>query len=59
MYGHPQFIITDHGSLFRKRFKKPMEEGFGIQHARGCVWNCTLNGKCERFIRTATNYAVI
>src|SRR5690606_9251266 len=47
----PRFMITDHGSQFRKRFIAVMKE-LGVHHVRGRVHQPFLNGKIERFFRS-------
>jgi len=50
-HGKPQFLITDHGCQFRRKFHAGMK-ALGIRHVRGKVRAPFLNGKCERFFRT-------
>jgi transposase InsO family protein len=50
-FGAPRFLITDHGSQFRRRFKAAMTKR-GIRHVRGRVRAPFLNGKCERLFKT-------
>jgi len=47
----PRFLISDHGSQFRRRFKEACEHQ-GIIHVRVKVRVWQLNGKIERFFRT-------
>ena len=47
----PRFLISDHGSQFRKRFKEACGRQ-GIKHVKGKVRVWQLNGKIERFFRT-------
>ncbi|MCG3173226.1 MAG: hypothetical protein GMKNLPBB_01404 [Myxococcota bacterium] len=47
----PQFVITDHGSQFRRRFRAAMTKR-GIRHVRGRVRMPFLNGKCECWFKT-------
>lgn len=48
--GRPRFIVTDHGSIFRSKFKKGL--GKRICLVKGKVRSCKFNGKVERFFRT-------
>lgn len=50
-YGIPRFVITDHGSHFRKRFGAAMKKA-GIHHVQGQVRKPFLNGKIERLFRS-------
>lgn len=50
-FGASRFVITDHGSQFRRRFKAAMAKR-GIRHVRGRVPMSFLNGKCERWFKT-------
>jgi transposase InsO family protein len=52
IYGKPRFLVTDHGCQFRRRFRKAVKQGLGIQPVRGKVRSWTFNGKVERFFRT-------
>ncbi len=47
----PKFLISDHGSQFRRRFKEACEQQ-GIKHVRGQVRAWQINAKIERFFRT-------
>ena len=49
--GNPEFLITDHGSQFRRKFGRAMKEA-GVKHVRSRVRSPFLNGKIERFFRT-------
>jgi len=49
-HGRPRFIVTDHGSIFRSKFK--MGLGKRIRLVKGKVRSCKFNGKVERFFRT-------
>tara|TARA_R110002111_G_scaffold67833_2_gene110298 strand:+ start:3314 stop:4492 length:1179 start_codon:yes stop_codon:yes gene_type:complete len=51
----PQFLTSDHGSQFRKRFKEACERQ-GIKHVKGKVRIWQLNGKIERFFRTMKSW---
>lgn len=50
-FGPPRFLISDHGSQFRKRFAAALKR-LGTKHVRGRVRAPFLNGKCERMFRT-------
>jgi transposase InsO family protein len=50
-YGTPQFLISDHGTQFRKRFHAAMAL-LNIRHVKGRVRAPYLNGKLERAFRT-------
>jgi transposase InsO family protein len=54
-HGRPRFIVTDHGTQFRKRFDAAMKAA-GITHVRGRVHHPFLNGKIERFFRTLRSW---
>jgi transposase InsO family protein len=49
--GLPRFLITDHGSQFRRRFRHAMTNR-DITQVRGRVRSPTFNGKIERFFKT-------
>jgi len=49
-HGRPRFIVTDHGPIFRSKFKKGL--GKRIRLVKGKVRSCKFNGKVERFFRT-------
>jgi len=51
----PRFLISDHGSQFRRRFKEACEQQ-GIKHVKGKVRVWQLNGKIERFFRTMKSW---
>jgi len=51
----PRFLISDHGSQFRRRFKEACEQQ-GIKHVKGKVRVWQLNGKIERFFRTMKDW---
>ena len=51
----PKFLISDHGSKFRRRFKEACERQ-GIKHVKGKVRIWQLNGKIERFFRTMKSW---
>ena len=51
LHGQPRFLVTDHGSQFRKRFTTAIE-ALGITHVRGKVRSYRFNGKVERFLKT-------
>jgi len=51
----PMFLISDHGSQFRRRFKEACEHQ-GIIHVRGKVRVWQLNAKIERFFRTLKSW---
>ena len=51
----PRFLISDHGSQFRRRFKEACEQQ-GIKHVKGKVRVWQLNGKIERFFRTLKSW---
>jgi len=46
-----RFLITDHGSQFRKQFKQSVE-AMGITQVKGRVRQPNFNGKVERVFRT-------
>jgi len=50
-YGKPQFLITDHGTQFRRLFHERLTQ-MGMQHVRSRVRTPYLNGKMERAFRT-------
>ena len=50
-HGSPRFLISDHGTQFRKRFHAAMSR-MSIRHVRGRVRTPYLNGKIERLFRT-------
>ena len=51
----PKFLISDHGSQFRRRFKEACERE-GIIHVKGKVRVWQLNAKIERFFRTLKSW---
>jgi len=50
-FGKPRFLITDHGTQFRRQFHAKLG-GMGIHHVRGRVRAPYLDGKMERAFRT-------
>lgn len=50
-HGRPRFLVTDHGPLFRKRFKKAIERR-GTYLINGKAYSPEFNGKIERWFRT-------
>ncbi|MFH1023461.1 MAG: DDE-type integrase/transposase/recombinase, partial [Planctomycetota bacterium] len=53
IHGSPKFLVTDHGSQFRRRFKEAISEKLGIVLVKGRVhFSYFMNGKVERFFRT-------
>jgi transposase InsO family protein len=48
-HGQPQFIITDHGSQFKKAFMSKLEN---ITVVKGKVRQPSFNGKIERLFKT-------
>ena len=50
-YGRPRFLITDHGSQFRRRFHTALKNQLRIHHVRSRVRAPYLNGKMERAFR--------
>ena len=50
-FGKPRFLITDHGTQFRKRFGRAMK-AMGITPIQGRVRSPMFNGKVERLFRT-------
>ena len=47
-----QFLhVTDHGSVFRERFKAAVEAQ-GTALVKGKLYSCQFNGKVERFFRS-------
>ena len=51
----PMFLISDHGSQFRRRFREECKRQ-GIKHVRGKVRVWQLNAKIERFFRTLKSW---
>ncbi|MFH1022676.1 MAG: DDE-type integrase/transposase/recombinase [Planctomycetota bacterium] len=52
VHGTPKFLVTDHESQFRRRFKEAVGE-WGIVLVKGRVhFSYFMNGKVERFFRT-------
>jgi putative transposase len=49
--GMPRFLITDHGTQFRKKFHVALAR-MKVRHVRGRVRSPFLNGKLERVFRT-------
>jgi len=49
--GEPQFLITDHGTQFRRKFHAALIR-LNIRHVKGRVRAPYLNGKMERAFRT-------
>ncbi len=52
---YPKFLISDHGSQFRRRFKEACDKQ-GIKHVRGQVRAWQINAKVERFFRTLKSW---
>ncbi|MFH1024302.1 MAG: DDE-type integrase/transposase/recombinase [Planctomycetota bacterium] len=53
IHGSPKFLVTDHGSQFRRRFRETISEKLGIVLVKGRVhFAYFMNGKVERFFRT-------
>ena len=50
-YGTPRFLITDHGSQFRKVFQQAVEAA-GTKLVKGRVRQPSFNGKVERLFKT-------
>lgn len=50
-FGAPRFLVTDHGPIFRKRFKKA-PNGTPTALVKGKVFSPEFNGKAERWFRT-------
>lgn len=50
-FGAPRFLVTDHGPIFRKRFKKALN-GTPTTLVKGKVYSPEFNGKAERWFRT-------
>lgn len=50
-FGTPRFLITDHGTQFRRRFHSAVT-AMNIHHVKGQVRAPYLNGKMERAFRT-------
>jgi transposase InsO family protein len=50
-FGSPRFLVTDHGTQFRRRFKEGLRE-CGTTLVKGRVRSCEFNGKVERFFKT-------
>lgn len=51
MHGAPRFLVTDHGRVFWKRFKKAVEAQ-GSTLVKGRVHSAKFNGKIERWFKT-------
>lgn len=51
----PQFLISDRGSQFCRRFKEACERQ-GVIHVKGKARVCQLNAKIERFFRTLKSW---
>lgn len=49
-YERPRFLVTDHGSIFRSKFKRGLGKKTSL--VKGKVRSCQFNGKVERFFRT-------
>lgn len=52
----PRFLVTDHGSQFRARFRSRVH-GLGLTHVRCQVRTWHLNAKVERVFRDVTQWA--
>ena len=52
----PRYLVTDHGSQFRRRFRAAVEE-LGITHVRCQVRTWHLNAKVERVFRDVKTWA--
>lgn len=52
----PRFLVTDHGSQFRPRFREAVE-AHGLVHVRCSVGQWQLNAKVERVIRSIKSWA--
>ncbi len=52
----PRFLVTDHGSQFRRRFRSRVEVG-GSVHIRCQVHTWHLNAKAERIFRDLKHWA--
>jgi len=52
----PQYLLTDHGSRFRRRFRAAVEE-LGITHVRCQIRTWHLNAKVERVFRDIKAWA--
>jgi len=50
-FGAPRFLVTDHGTQFRSRFRQAVKRK-GVAHVQGRVRSCQFNGKLERWVRT-------
>jgi transposase InsO family protein len=50
-FGLPRFLVTDHGTQFRKRFKEALGK-MRVSLVKGRVKSCQFNGRVERFFRT-------
>ena len=55
-FGTPRFLITDHGSQFRKQFISKLGK-LEITVVRGKVRCPTFNGKAERFFRSLRQWS--
>ncbi|MEL6796501.1 MAG: DDE-type integrase/transposase/recombinase, partial [Planctomycetota bacterium] len=54
--GAPRFLVTDHGSQFRSRFRSRVQ-GLGLTHVRCQVRTWHLNAKVERVFRDLKHWA--
>ncbi|MEM1186174.1 MAG: DDE-type integrase/transposase/recombinase [Planctomycetota bacterium] len=52
----PRYVVTDHGSQFRQRFRAAVEE-LGVTHVRCQVRTWHLNAKVERVFRDRKAWA--
>ncbi|MCB9848509.1 MAG: DDE-type integrase/transposase/recombinase [Phycisphaeraceae bacterium] len=52
----PRFLITDHGSQFRSRFRRSVE-ALGVTHIRCQVHTWQLNAKVERVFKDVKGWA--
>lgn len=52
----PRYLVTDHGSQFRRRFRRRIEAG-GAIHVRCRVRTWHLNAKIERIFRDVKHWA--
>jgi transposase InsO family protein len=50
-FGKPRFLVTDHGTQFRSRFRQAVKR-MKVALVKGRVRSCQFNGKAERFFKT-------
>jgi transposase InsO family protein len=50
-FGKPRFLVTDHGTQFRSRFRQAVKR-MKVELVKGCIRSCQFNGKAERFFKS-------